>query len=55
MLRFQLADPALPTIPSAVAVGDDVTVASIYLAPQRIAADRTCDTTQGLGAVAPLG
>jgi hypothetical protein len=55
LLRFQVADPALPANPSAVAVRDDVSVASIYLAPQRIAADRTCDTTQGLGAVAPLG
>lgn len=51
VLRFQLADPTLPTDASAVAVGDNVTVSTIYLAPQKIAADRVCSPAAGISDV----
>jgi predicted MPP superfamily phosphohydrolase len=54
VLRFQLADSALPTEASAVSVGDNVTVSSVYLSPQDISADRTCSVLDGIGEVKPI-
>ena len=54
LLRFQLADPALPTDASAVSVGDNVTVSTIYLAPQKISSSRVCSVDQGIGSVKTL-
>jgi hypothetical protein len=54
LLRFQLADPSLPTDATAVSVGDNVTVATVYLAPQKIAANRTCDVSEGVSGVKSL-
>ncbi|MCW2524337.1 MAG: rane protein of unknown function [Frankiales bacterium] len=54
VLRFQLADPTLPTDASAVSVGDNVTVSTIYLTPQKIAAGRTCSPATGIGSVRAL-
>ncbi|CAN5673176.1 hypothetical protein BH10ACT8_BH10ACT8_13880 [soil metagenome] len=55
LLRFQLADPSLPTDASAVSVGDNVTVSSRYLSPQKIVANRNCSVLQGIGDVSPVG
>ncbi len=54
VLRFQLADPSLPTDASAVAVGDNVTVASVYLDPQKVDAGRVCDPSSGISPEYPL-
>ena len=54
LLRFQLADPSLPTDASAAAVGDNVTVSTVYLTAQKIADGRTCDLAQGVTAPKPL-
>ncbi|UQX89893.1 metallophosphoesterase [Jatrophihabitans telluris] len=54
LLRFQLADPSLPTDPTALTVGDNVTVSSVYLSPQKITAGRTCSTVDGLSPVRRL-
>jgi hypothetical protein len=49
-----LADPSLPTDATAVSVGDNVTVSTVYLAPQKIAANRTCDVSEGVSGVKSL-
>ena len=50
LLRFQLADPVAGAAPSdAAAAQDDVSVSTVYLTPQKIAADRVCGTAQGIG------
>ncbi len=49
LLRFQVADPAAPTNPAASAQRGDVTVSTIYLAAQRLSADRFCSVTSGVG------
>ena len=54
LLRFQLADPSLPTDASAAAVGDNVTVSTVYLSPQKIGDNRTCNLAQGVTATKPL-
>jgi predicted MPP superfamily phosphohydrolase len=54
LLRFQLADPALPTDASAVSVGDNVTVSTTYLGPQKISATRVCSVAEGIGPVKTL-
>ncbi|MGX7679415.1 metallophosphoesterase family protein [Jatrophihabitans sp. DSM 45814] len=51
LLRFQLADPSLPTDASAVSVGDNVTVSSIYLSPQKITQGRACELSSGVSKV----
>jgi predicted MPP superfamily phosphohydrolase len=54
LLRFQLADPSLPTDAGAVSVGDNVTMSSVYLSAQKLVPDRVCDVHSGLGTVRPL-
>jgi predicted MPP superfamily phosphohydrolase len=54
VLRFQLADRSLPTSASALSVGDNVTVSTIYLSPQKIAAGRVCSVSAGIGSVRAL-
>jgi predicted MPP superfamily phosphohydrolase len=48
LLRFQLADPSLPTGASAASVADNVTVSTIYLTPQKLAPGRVCDVGLGI-------
>jgi len=46
--RFQVADPAATLDPSRVAQRGDVTVSTIYLAPQDISGIRYCSTSLGV-------
>jgi hypothetical protein len=54
IVRFQIAAPPEGTASSPgtpQAYGDDVTASTVYFRPQQVAADRTCGTQLGLGAV----
>jgi predicted MPP superfamily phosphohydrolase len=54
LLRFQLADPAAPAQVDAAAVRNDVTVSSVYLAPQQVPPARVCGLSTGVGEVRQL-
>ncbi len=49
LLRFQLRNSATPRKADASSWGDDVTVSTVYLQPQKVTADRTCSATAGVG------
>jgi len=49
LVRFQLADPAAPARANLSSVRDDVTVSSVYLAPQKVRAGRICGVSTGVG------
>ncbi len=55
VLRFQLNHSSTPTSPTSNTVGDDVTVSSRYLKPQKVDAGRTCDVSAGVEPPAKLG
>jgi predicted MPP superfamily phosphohydrolase len=54
LLRFQVADPAMSASTDVNAPRDDVTVSSVYLAPQKVSANRFCSATAGIGLVTDL-
>jgi predicted MPP superfamily phosphohydrolase len=54
LLRFQLADPDLPTSADAASVGGNVTVSTIYLTPQKLEPDRSCNADLGVSPAQPL-
>jgi predicted MPP superfamily phosphohydrolase len=53
IVRFQIRQPATPPPTAEPAYGDDVTVSTIYFAPQELPAARTCGTAAGIGTVNP--
>jgi hypothetical protein len=54
LLRFQVADPAMAANSDVNAPREDVTVSSVYLAPQKVAESRFCAVTFGIGSVTDL-
>jgi predicted MPP superfamily phosphohydrolase len=54
LLRFQVADPAMAQTANPVAAREDVTVSTVYLAPQKVSANRYCGTSAGIGRVTDL-
>jgi len=55
LLRFQVADPAMAETANPVAAREDVTVSTVYLAPQKVSDNRFCGTSAGIGRVTDLG
>ncbi len=55
VLRFQLNNAATPTGPDAATFGDDVSVSTLYLTPQKLPSDRVCGTRLGVASPLPLG
>jgi hypothetical protein len=54
VIRFQIHTPETPTVDQAAAYGDDVTASTVYFSPQKLAADRLCSTSLGIGHVHTL-
>jgi predicted MPP superfamily phosphohydrolase len=54
LLRFQVADPAMAQTANPVAAREDVTVSTVYLAPQKVSANRYCGTSAGIGKLTDL-
>jgi hypothetical protein len=54
LLRFQVADPAMAQTAVPVAAREDVTVSTVYLAPQKLADNRFCGVSAGMGNVTAL-
>jgi predicted MPP superfamily phosphohydrolase len=54
LLRFQVADPAMAQTANPVAAREDVTVSTVYLAPQRVSDNRFCGTSAGIGDLTDL-
>lgn len=54
VIRFQIHTPETPTVDQPAAYGDDVTASTVYFSPQKLAADRLCSTSLGIGHVHTL-